>query len=686
MKLTDSINTLRGTLAFTLFLVAGGIYQAILLAQKLGVSSASIKWTTAFVLGGLTLITTLLLFIASWTPMKDKMLQSLERGKNLLQGTRGLHGWVFGALCLLYPYLILGPISQFTETFFMRAMIFWILALVGAILLYIRRHEGGFPAMLIFSILVMGTIYRGAAYLPQINNYPFSLTWSEASRYFYASLFFSERVYGTHANPTVLHPTRYMLQSLPFLIPNSPLWLHRFWQALLWLATNLATATLLVRRLEQHIGTLRVTSIPSNYDANPQKSQPSSGVINKSVKLWIVLLWTFLSLYQGPVWYHLLVMAIIVLWGFDSNRFWKSLAIITLASAWGGISRINWIPFPAALGIMLYFLEKEVSGQTVWRYLLAPIVWSVTGLATGLGSQVLYAVLSGNQLEQFGSSLSSELLWYRWFPSATFPLGVLPGILLVSLPIFWLIFQRMSRRWGHLHPIRLMGMAAILLVFFSGGMLVSAKIGGGSNLHNLDGYLVLLLVFGTHIFFGKVAEEGGAKFPNRFQPALVPLVLAILVPLGFTISSGRSIDLLKPGKTHQALAQIEQAVTQTVQSGGEVLFISERQLVTFDLVGEVPLVADYEKVFLMEMAMAGNSNYLGKFQEDLENHRFDLILTSPQRVNFQGSDHEFGEENDVWVKRISIPILCNYQEKLLINEPRVQLLVPDPDGPNCPGY
>jgi hypothetical protein len=54
-----------------------------------------------------------------------------------------------------------------------------------------------------------------------------------------------------------------------------------------------------------------------------------------------------------------------------------------------------------------------------------------------------------------------------------------------------------------LHTIRQLGLAAILSVLFLGGIIVSTKIGGGSNLHNLDAYLVVLWVIGGYVFSGK---------------------------------------------------------------------------------------------------------------------------------------------------------------------------------------
>ena len=54
----------------------------------------------------------------------------------------------------------------------------------------------------------------------------------------------------------------------------------------------------------------------------------------------------------------------------------------------------------------------------------------------------------------------------------------------------------------------------MLLVLLVGGFIVSAKIGGGSNLHNLDGYLTLSLSVGLYLLFDRFTPEA--------SPAPVP--------------------------------------------------------------------------------------------------------------------------------------------------------------------
>jgi hypothetical protein len=93
----------------------------------------------------------------------------------------------------------------------------------------------------------------------------------------------------------------------------------------------------------------------------------------------------------------------------------------------------------------------------------------------------------------------------------------------------------------------------------------------------------------------------------------------------------------------------------------------------FDQVGHVP---EFEKVFLMEMAMASHQPYLQAFRGDLQSRRFTLIVSEPLRINYQGRDRQFGEENDAWVRGVSEPVLCYYIPTLALEEYGIQLYAP----------
>lgn len=514
------------------------------------------------------------------------------------------------------------------------------------------------------TVLGYGATYKLASYIPDVSSFPFSLGWSEGSRYYYASLWLSKQVYGISLPPSVLHPSRYLLQALPFLIPGGSLWLSRFWQVFLWVGTTTLTSYLLVRRLDL-----------------PRQRKPL-------VVLLSMLLWGFLFILQGPIYYHLQVMLILILWLFNKNHPWRNLVVVLVASLWAGISRINWLPVPGMLAAALYLLEAGVGSQRMWKYLLPPSAWVIAGTVVGYASQRAYQAFSGNPSAWFGSSFTSSLLWYRLLPNVTYPLGILLSAFLVSFPIIGLIALRILPRWREFHFIRLLGLGGILAVLFAGGIIVSVKIGGGSNLHNLDAYLALLLVIGSYIYFDrftpdhpahsindKVSEPGQAgQLVRTLETVFLACTLAI--PLYFTIAYGGKLPHYDFQAAQAALDTIDSVTQQVAQKGKEVLFISQRHLLTYNKIQEVPLIANDELVFLMEMAMSDNRDYLDAFQQDISSQRYGMIVSEPLVIQYQGRNHVFGEENDAWVKNVSEPVLCYYEPSMKLDAAGVVLYTP----------
>ncbi len=385
-------------------------------------------------------------------------------------------------------------------------------------------------------------------------------------------------------------------------------------------------------------------------------------------------------------------MVILLLWGFDGNHFWRSLILVLLASLWAGISRINWLPVPGLLAASLYLLEIPAKGKPIWRYLLPPAIWVVAGTTIAYASQQAYQLWSGNPPAWFGSSFSSDLLWYRLLPNPTFPMGILPSAVLVSLPLIGLIVLRLYDRWRNYHLVRLLGLISILFVLFLGGVVVSVKIGGGSNLHNLDAYLALLLVITAYIYFDRFAPEHSEALAEKLHVdsslnsinhirtmELTLIGLAIIIPLYFTLSIGSGIPHRDYKAAQEALQTLKSATQQAVDQGGEVLFINQRHLLTFDYIDGVPLVPEHELVFLMEMAMSNNSTYLDAFQNDIKDQRYAMIVSEPLTTQYQGSSHSFGEENDAWVERVSEPVLCYYEPIQKVEAAGVVLYTPRAD-------
>jgi hypothetical protein len=413
------------------------------------------------------------------------------------------------------------------------------------------------------------------------------------------------------------------------------------------------------------------------------------------VKRWALICWAFLFLLVGPVYYHLLVPLILILWGYDRQKMWRNLLLVLVASAWAGISRINWFPVPGMLAATLYILEEPGSQRSFWHYWTRPVLWTLLGTATAFGAQAAYAVLSGNPPGEFTSSLTSDLLWYRLLPNPTYPEGVLISVLIVILPMLALILARLAGHWKLIRPLRLAGVAAILLVLFGGGLVVSTKIGGGSNLHNLDAFLSVFMVVSAYAVFDRIAWEElpGGDQAGQIEPLAIYqppvrkgwLALTILIPIYSATLFGAPYKMPSQADTLDALSKIERFIERLDPAGENVLFIDERQLITFQTIKGVKLVPDYEKVFLMEMAMAGNLDYLDQFRSDLKNHRFSMIISEPLFITTKGPAEPFGEENDAWVEQVSKPVLCYYESARFLRATSLQILVPkkEPGGPGC---
>jgi hypothetical protein len=132
-----------------------------------------------------------------------------------------------------------------------------------------------------------------------------------------------------------------------------------------------------------------------------------------------------------------------------------------------------------------------------------------------------------------------------------------------------------------------------------------------------------------------------------------------------------------------ALSTVQQEVALARSQNGQVLFLDQRQLLTFGFVEDVPLIPQYDKKLLMNQALSSDTKYFKAYYADLAAKRFALILSEPLRKPVKDSSYQFGEENNAWVKWVSIPTLCYYEPKVTLDEVGVQLLVPKADTSDC---
>jgi len=554
----------------------------------------------------------------------------------------------FAAAWLVYVLVVLWRYGKHFKVFDTRVWLFWVCVGLGAVFLNAALRRLPFFWAALATALFYGMGVMALGYLPQLTSYPFSLSWSEASRFYYSSLPYANSLYGLPVPLSPWHPSRYLLLGLPYLLPGTTLLAHRAWQVFLWLALSLGAGAALVRRLG-----------PAGRGAR-----------------WAGVVWTALFLLQGPVYYHLLVCVIPVLVWFDGKRFWRSLAVLVLASLWAGISRINWIPVPAMLGVALYLLEEPLRPAGGWlKYLVKPALWGVLGCLAAYAAQAAYVPLSGHaDASAFSSTFNSALLWYRLFPNPTYALGVLPAILLLTSPLLALAIGSVWRSRAEWHPLRLAGLGGMLLVLLAGGLVVSTKIGGGSNIHNMDAFLVLTALVGGYLWMGRGQSESGISLP-AWRPWLLTLLVVVL-PVTWNLNIGNPFVQRDFLKAADDLGEIQIVLSQ-VRPGGEVLFITQRQLITFGEVTGVKLVPEYELLTLSEMAISNNQPYLERFDADLRNHRFAVIVANIQNTITKDPERApFSEENNAWVEHISHSILQYYESRLTLDKQGVELFFP----------
>jgi hypothetical protein len=217
-----------------------------------------------------------------------------------------------------------------------------------------------------------------------------------------------------------------------------------------------------------------------------------------------------------------------------------------------------------------------------------------------------------------------------------------------------------------------LAMLAVAGVYLVVGLIASVKIGGGSNLHNLDNFLVTLVLLAA----AALIYLRDKNYPLDGHPLLVFLTCAVLIaPVTYGLRGGTRLSLPDTAVTDETLQTVTETVDQYKRQG-EVLFIDQRQLLTFGMVKDVPLVDEYEKKYLMDQAMADNADYFENFNRDLIEGRFALIVNEPSNYVIRGSESSFGEENDAYVKWVTIPLLCTYEPVYTSREIGVELLVP----------
>ncbi len=655
----------------------------------------SLKWGMAFfsfvIFCGLCLLAT---GSVLWEKQKT---ESFLKRLVALRGRIGRMRWPVAIAVLILP-IWLFQYSAWGVVFdkpFIRLLVWCITILFLAF--FISRDPDNawdWPGILIGSVLCGAGFVLTNPFGP-VTSYPFSLGWSEGNRLWDYSLLFGKNLYSySPGDPpsAYLDFGRQLVGGLPFLLPQVSVGMERFWIALMAILPYLLLGWLAFRPTEK-TGNL----------------------------LWILTgVWGFMFLNQGPIHAPLLVCAILVAIAWR-QPLWAAVPLVAASGYFALVSRSTYIFAPAIWAVML-----EFGGAVLDKDRVIPKAWGravsigLAGLLGAFGTQIIDALKSHTPAAASGGTVAAgvtaatgaavttvtsaataqPLLWYRLFPNATYGNGILLGLVIAAGPLIVLLLFLAAKPWK-LNLLQKLSILLPLMAFLVVGLIVSTKIGGGGDLHNMDMFLIALM------FSAALAwKAGGAQRMAAIQKettwvqAAVLLIIAIpafqplmaLRPLSFAKDAGWLAvlaDVAKPKDlgslpSDQAintnLQELRQAV-KTAQSQGEVLFMDQRQLLTFGAIKDVRLVPEYEKKLMMDEALSSNAAYFQPFYRDLAAHRFSLIISDPLRTPIKDSEYGFGEENNAWVKWIAKPVLCYYEEKDTLMDVRVEMLVPR-QGPN----
>lgn len=647
----------RLVFAFSALLPFLSVWQLFNQAPGFGVDiSASRSWMQLLMGLAWMGILPLLILTLTWSRYQERILTLAEFPDRLPAGTRWISPLVLIGSVVGFMFATKLPFLSFLVWVgWFRVLLFWYFSLLGVFALRSIRRDIPWLTILLSVVLCQAVFHLLLFYWTRVTDYPFAMGWSETSRFYHPSLFLSESVYGQKYAWPVLHPTLHLLLAPPYLL-DAPLWVHRFWQVAIRYILLAAVVPALMMRLS----------------------------IRGALTRWLVGIWMFLFLFMGPVYFHLTIPVILVLLGFSHQNDRRTWIVVILASIWCGWSRVNWYPMPGMIAAVLYLMEVPLHGKNIWQYLLKPALWFVAGTLIAFASQRAYIALSGvPDSELFYTSFTSNLLWYRLFPNASYFLGILLAAILASLPIWLAMYVVIRARKTDWHPLRLTFILAALLVLFIGGLLVSLKIGGGANLHNMDAYLIMLLIVFAYLLFARYRTENG----NLAKPVSLPWALAvalIVMPAWSYLQFGIDFKSYDTVRTQKIMTWLQEYVDEVNAQGGEVLFITQRQLIAMHMLKNVTLVPEYEREDLMEMAMADNLPYLARFRDDIGNQRFDLIIVDPLNDTIMRRDRVFPEENNVWVRRVVRTILCNYREEVVYPVHEIALYVPQEGERRCP--
>ena len=548
-----------------------------------------------------------------------------------------------------------------------------------------------------FKSLLLCSLFFSAGFVlltqfHDVTNYPFSIGWSEGNRMWDYSVLFGKSRYDFPQDQTIpayIDIGRQSLWGLIYLIPGTDIVTARVWNDILFTIPCALLGWALLRKQSSCRG----------------------------IRLLAYSLWAMLFLMQGPIYTPLTLAATLVAFG-SRTPLVINCILTAVAGFYAVMSRSTWIAAPSAFAVFLQFLDQnaisnEHEKKARWGKSIALGLSGLAGAGIYMKRDLFAGLLhigkqTAAETTAAASAAATEAMeavpqiftpaWFRYYlgrqallfdrlwPNETYRPGIVLGLALAVLPVIILIIIWARQRRWKLDRWQKLLLFAGSGIFLIAGLIFSVKIGGGSNLHNLDMFLILILIISALAWKAGMGEWLAEKIRIDSLLCLI-LLTAILIPCWENLTTAVPRRYPKPEITADAVDKIRTVIDE--HPGEDILFMDQRQLLTFGTVQKIPLIADYEKKWMMDEAMANDAAYFEPYFKDLKVHRFAAIISEPLHIKFQGSGGDFSEENDLFVTYISLPTLCYYEPYETYPEQGVEILVPrdgvlEMEGINCP--
>lgn len=591
--------------------------------------------------------------------------------------------WVVLALFVIFPWYFIyySPWGGLFTGFFTRTLLYAMAVLAAALLLTRDRKVLVTWNAFFLSLLFVATgLVIGDAFV-RVTSYPLALHWSEGNRLWDYSLLYGRERYDYPATEPIfawIDRGRQTLWGLPFLSSDLTIAGARAWSALM---STLPYALL------------------GWFAFRPLKTA--------RLQWFLAGLWALIFLNQGPIYAPLILSAILVAFA-RRQALWIALPLVALAGTYAAASRFTWTFAPAMWAVMLSLSDAAwLQSKLRWQDWARALALGLSGLWSA-GLPIISGILSSlfaptsdptgpidatpgaqgvSSVQALQATVTSQpFAWERMLPNDVFPPGILLGLLAAAGPLVLLMLYLV--RTGHWKTVALQrlvllgGLGAFLLV----GLIASAKVGGGADLHNLDMLLVTLVLLMGMAWEAGLHKQLG-KWAGNNRSVQVALTGMLLIPALFPLYSGAPLDLPDQERLTYIMERIDANVACAAQYG-PILFLDQRQLLTFRYMAEVALHPEYEKKYVMDQALSANRAFFDEFASDLAVHKYALIVGELEDTVFRGRNPQFGDslivENNAWKRWVSIPLLRYYQSVHDFQDVGVETFMPNGNGFECP--